>query len=193
MKVMRDCPKPDHKFLTSPELDSDLEEGLESVIGKKASFAKAYDQDLNRIQTKVLRTMGPLGRLLSKLEKFRKKKSPTTADLDTFLKLTEQTVLLVGQSNNAILFARRLNVLGLILKDKGQAKKKLNKYSDLLSTHGKMFGHKFQSKLTKSQKKLHRTPVATQSDKKALSEGALTGRGQWGQIQQRGWSKPVPA
>ena len=192
-KVMRDCPNPDHKFLTSPEFDSDLEEGLETVTGKKASFAKTYDQDLNRIQTKVLRIMGPLGRLLSNLENFRKRKSPSTAELDTFLKLTEQTVLLVGQSNNAILFAWRLNVLGLILKDKGQEKKKLNKYSDLQSTHGKMFAHKFQSKLTESQKSSTGVFSLHKVEKQNLLKGALTGRGQWGQIQQRGWSKPVPA
>ena len=75
------------------ELDSDLEERLETLLGKKASFTKNYDWDQNRIQTKVLRAMGPLGKLLSKLDKFGKRKTPTTADLDTFMKLAEHMVL----------------------------------------------------------------------------------------------------
>ena len=135
-KITKECPKPDHKFLRTPDLDSDLEESLDQRLGKQAKYTRAYDNDLARIQTKVLRTTGPLVRMWVKLTKLRKKKAKTTS-VKPFLKLTEQALTLVGQVNNALLFSRRMNVLGPILNDKKQAQRKLNKYSHMLSTNGK--------------------------------------------------------
>ena len=159
-KITKECPKPDHKFLRTPDLDSDLEEGLDQRLGKQAKYTRAYDNDLARIQAKVLRTTGPLGRMWVKLSKLRKKKATTTS-VKPFLKLTEQALTLVGQANNALLFSRRMNVLGPILNDKKQAQRKLNKYSHMLSTNGKMFGNTFQQKMVKS----------STSDKSLLSLG----------------------
>ena len=87
-KITKECPKPDHKFLTTPDLDSDLEEGLGQRLGKQAKYTRAYDNDLARIQTKILRTTGPLGRMWVNLTKLRKKKATTTS-IKPFLKLTE--------------------------------------------------------------------------------------------------------
>ena len=151
-RVVKECPKPKHAFLKAAAIDSDIDEGLETKVGKKATYTKAYDRDLNTIQMKVLRIMGPLGRLWNRLEEVRKKRAPSTADLGTFLKLTEQTLLLVGQTNNALLYQRRVNILSTILKDKQTARRKLKKYHSLLSKGGKLFGPKFQTKLAKNQK-----------------------------------------
>ena len=173
-KITKECPKPDHKFLRTPDLDSDLEEGLDQRLGKQAKYTRAYDNDLARIQAKVLRTTGPLGRMWVKLSKLRKKKATTTG-VKPFLKLTEQALTLVGQANNALLFSRRMNVLGPILNDKKQAQRKLNKYSHMLSTNGKMFGNTFQQKMVKSSTSDKSLPLPWDETRSPFVEGLHTG------------------
>ena len=147
---MEECPKPSHDFLKTPDLDSDLEDGLDERLGRhKSKLARAQERELKGIQAKVLKTTGPLVQLWAELDALRKEKEATIS-VKPLLKLVEQSLTLVGQSNIATLFARRTNILSAVLKDNKQATKKLQKYEGLLDTGGKLFGESFQKKIVKT-------------------------------------------
>ena len=85
-----ECPKPKHRFLNTPDLDSDLEEGLDHHLGGKQSKAtRAQERNLRQIQNKVLKTTGPLSQLWTMLDNIRKQKETTTS-VKPLLKLVEQ-------------------------------------------------------------------------------------------------------
>ena len=66
--------------------------------------------------------------------------------VEDHIKLIEQTVLLLGQASNSILYSRRLQILKTLIKDPKKAKNILKKKADLLQKGDQnLFGKKFRS------------------------------------------------
>ena len=66
--------------------------------------------------------------------------------IDDLFHYIEQTVLLLGQSSNAITYHRRLNVLGSVMNSKYQVKSMLKEKASLLQKHDEyLFGKKFRN------------------------------------------------
>ena len=107
------CLPPSHTFLKFEDLDKSLARGLPNRVGVKvAAVALQRDSSPKKHQLKVLRVIGPLVKLWSKLEDTRKSKRDTKLDtkldLNQTLDLVEKTIMLVGQSNVAIHHAGRV-------------------------------------------------------------------------------------
>jgi hypothetical protein len=91
--IMKEAPIPSNPTLVVPEMDSDWM----ALVPFKSETITAEDGALSRIQTKVVRTMGPLGLLWQQLDSFRKE-GRGTCDLSEVLPLIEKSVLLTGQA-----------------------------------------------------------------------------------------------
>ena len=114
----------------------------------------ALDATLKKIQKKNTDAMGPLSKLWHALE------SATTspdneADLtiEDLLNLVQETVLLVGQTNNTISHHRGLSMLAGAMKSSSQEKSKIKDKSTLLENSGKeLFGKDFRDQITDTVK-----------------------------------------
>ena len=117
------------------------------------------DKTLKKNSKKNIDVMGPLWKVWHALE------SATTAPddeadltIEDLLNLVQQTVLLVGQTNNAISYHRRLSALAGAMKSSSQAKSMIKDKSALLENSGKeLFGKDFRDQITdtaKAQKQL---------------------------------------
>ena len=111
---------PAHEMLIVPKAD-------EAFVDLVPSRVKPTDKTLAYIQARSLDTMGPLSSLVKILHKF-KKKGGSELDLDGLLDLAHKSVLLVGQTQVAVNFHRRLNFMAALTGDK-------RKPEDMLKQH----------------------------------------------------------
>lgn len=75
-------PRPRHKFLENDELDRNIKSGLEKdKESLKSKLALKRDKNLSHAQEKILRTMGPLGKLWAALDKARESGETQAMDL----------------------------------------------------------------------------------------------------------------
>ena len=95
--------------------------------------------------------MGPLSELWKILHKYKKKGSGTF-DLDTMLDLTLKSVLLVGQTQVAANFHRRLNVVASITEDKHKAEDLLKQNAPNWPAGPALFGLAFHKRLVNKAK-----------------------------------------
>ena len=85
---------------------------------------------------KTVNLMDPLSKLQNILE--REKGAEEDAfqiSINDLLHYVEQTVLLLGQSSNAITYHRRLNVLGSVMNSQYQVKSMFKEKASLLLKH----------------------------------------------------------
>ena len=90
--------------------------------------------------------MGPLSKLWNILEGAKgAEEDAVQISINDLLHYVEQTVLLLGQSSNAITYHIRLNVLGSVMNSPYQVKSMLKEKASLLQKHDKyLFGKKFK-------------------------------------------------
>ena len=78
--------------------------------------------------------------------------------VEDHIKLTEQTVLLLGQASNSILHSRRLQILKTLIKDPKKAKNILKEKTDLLQKDDQsLFGKKFTSHVVEIERSKKKT------------------------------------
>ena len=86
-------PKPSHSFLKVEEMDPRLETGLPDKVGAgQANVVLNRDKNFCRIQEKIQRVMGPLGKLWKDLDKGRKHPSERKINLAKVLQLAKKSV-----------------------------------------------------------------------------------------------------
>ena len=94
--------------------------------------------------------MGPLSKLWSVLEGAKKaREDAVQISVKSWLHYAQQTVLLLGQSSNAIAYYRRLNVLGSVMNSQYRVKSMLKGKVSLLQKHDEylLFGKNSGTKL----------------------------------------------
>ena len=78
--------------------------------------------------------------------------------VEDHIKLIEQTVLLLGQAWNSILYSRRLQILKSLIKDPKKAKNILKQKADFLQNGDQnLFGQKFRSHVVETERSKKRT------------------------------------
>ena len=105
------------------------------------------DSQIWNFQEIFLQVMGPLSRLWKALENVRNEASEAIeVPMDTFATLIKQTTLLLGQASLSILYARRLNILKILLKNPCNANTLLKEKTALLQEEeGHLFDKIFRS------------------------------------------------
>ena len=95
--------------------------------------------------------MGPLSKVWLKLENARKSDTPPLS-LDKILSLLEQTICLLGQTSNSILYHQRYNILSSVCSLQ-EAENMLKNKVELVQTNDEnLFGKEFSDHLTESVK-----------------------------------------
>ena len=85
---------------------------------------------------KAVNLMDPLSKLQNILEREKgAEEDAVQISINDLLHYVEQTVLLLGQSSNAITYHRRLNVLGSVMNSQYQVKSMFKEKASLLLKH----------------------------------------------------------
>ena len=97
-------------------------------------------------------------------------------DIKTLLICTQQTVLLLGQTNNSVLYYRRYNALSFVMPCHSDSKMVLNDHSDEMSEETYLFGKKNRSYTSYNKRAKTQTMVIPKPFQhcKALSIRSLT-------------------
>ena len=109
---------------------------------------------MKKFQQTILDVLGHLSRLWKGLDDIKNAPDDTIlVPIEDHIKLTEQTVLLLGQASNSILYSRRLQILETLIKDpkKVLKKKKFEGKGSLLQKDDQsLFGKKFRSRFVET-------------------------------------------
>ena len=119
--------------------------------------------------------MGPLSKSWNILEGAKgAEEDAVQISINDLLHYVEQTVLLLGQSSNAITYHRRLNVLGSVMNSRYQVKSVLKEKASLLQKHDEyLFGKKFRNHIADTIKTKKQTKETFIEHKKPFSFSPL--------------------
>ena len=114
---------------------------------------------LEKLQRKTVDVVGPLSKLWNILEGAKGvEENAVQISINDLLHYVEQTVLLLGQSSNAITYHRRLNVSGSVMNSQYQVKSMLKEKASLLQKHDEyLFGKKFRNHIADTIKSKKQT------------------------------------
>lgn len=154
--ITSDCPPP--KNLEKVKVLDESFKELLNETGKKVVVEQ--DEILMNIQKRVWDVLGPFCSLWMNMEEDKDKvikddEVPEDIKMGAEVASTtfEQTVTLIGQLVNHILYQRRFMILSAMFNDKKKAKQLLKDWKDLLmDTESYLFGEKFEDKVIKTQK-----------------------------------------
>ena len=86
-------------------------------MGQSAQFLN-QDTTMAKLQQKILDVLGPLSRFWKGLKDIKNTPDDTVpVPVKDHIKLIEQTVLLLGQASNSLLYNQRLQILKTLIKD----------------------------------------------------------------------------
>ena len=193
---LQSVPKPSLAVFNTPKLDPDI---VDFLPHESKTPISVVDGGFRRVQGRLLMlldTMGPLAKLWSRLE--AAKNGSGKCDLNKIMRLAEQAVIMVGQTNVLINHNRCLNVLSRFLRDGKAATQILTQNQTVLSKNRKdLFGSAFYKALHRRAKgnkhrqeiKRELAPGSSQrhrldrkrSNKKSYTQSHKPGRG-------RGWN-----
>jgi site-specific recombinase XerD len=171
--VLKKAPVPSDDIFHALTADADILE----LLGKGDQvFAKGIDNSFLRVQRKLLDTMGPLGKLWTKLEKARRQPEKPYS-IHKMIDLVEKSVLLIGQTNVLAHFNRRSHILSRFLKDQKRATDLLKQNEDLLKKNKtKLFGSSFYNALYRKAKGAkHNKEIKYQLGQRASGRGGGSG------------------
>ncbi|XP_057295867.1 uncharacterized protein LOC130624302 [Hydractinia symbiolongicarpus] len=133
---------------------SNLDSYLRALLEEKTkSPVVAEDKSSQKVQQKKTDVLGPLSKIWSLMQRaLSAQPGEIEVALEEVNELVEQSVLLLGQANNAVTYLRRVRVLSALMKDT-KSKQLLKEKSLLLSNMGEdLFGKKFRDDWCSSMK-----------------------------------------
>ena len=167
--MVTSLPRPTHSFMKNPELDLDVKETLKDTTvmpTKVSSKVLGREDNLSHVQEKVLRIMGPLGKLYQDLFKLSHQKDKVKVKVQNLCTLAEKAILLTGQAHISVRYHRQLEIVSSLMNDHKEAKNILRNYSKYLKCPAVLFGPKFQRKLDKDKKLASEKGLAAWAKKK---------------------------
>ena len=172
--ILEDNPTP--KNIGKPkELDGFMKD---LYYDSKKSFMCEGDKKLRKVQQKLYDVMGPLGTLWKNLSK-GKRRSKTVRG-DEIVQLIDQSVILLGQANNAINFLRRMAGLTALGIDRVKASSMLkNNGPEFKPKSKELFGKRFRKTLISREKdlKLSRSLIRDLQQQRKPNRSGPSGRG----------------
>ena len=149
-----------------------LDDFLRDILKeKRKTNEQNIENVLEKLQRKTVDVMGPLSKLWNILEGAKgAEEDAVQISINDLLHYVEQTVLLLGQSSNAITYHRRLNVLGSVMNSQYQVKSMLKEKASLLQKHDEyLFGKKFRNHIADTIKSKKQTKEIFIEHKKPFS------------------------
>jgi hypothetical protein len=198
-ETVENNPIPNHSFIKNPNIDR----SIMSIIHKHPrqpaiSAQKNRDRQLSHAHEKILRVMGPLGKLFNNLcraQSQSRSRSPKV-DIDKLVTLCEKAVLFAGQAHIGMRYTRRLHLLTSLLGKMPEAKSALRNYSvELDDEQEQLFGDAFAKAIRKDRNWANpwgsrkfpkpnpngnnRQVQNSNNKKEPFPQGATRGRGGW--------------
>ena len=135
-----------------------LDDFVKSILGQSAQVLN-QDTIKTKFLQKILDVLGPFSRLWKGLEDIKNAPDDTVSvPVEDHIKLIEQTILLLGQASNSILYSQCLQILKTLIKDPKKAKNILKEKADLLQKGNQnLFGKKFKSHVVEIERSKKRT------------------------------------
>ena len=149
-----------------------LDNFLRDILKEKRKINEQNIENvLEMLQRKTVDVMGPLSKLWNILERAKEaEEDAVQISINDLLHYVEQTVLLLGQSSNAITYHRRLNVLGSVMNSQYQVKSILKEKASLLQIHDEyLFGKTFRNHIADTIKSKKQTKEIFIEHKKPFS------------------------
>ena len=121
--ILDDAPVPKNSFLEPPQVD----EYIGDIISdqKSLKFLRMNDNALKFVQKRLGQCMGPLSKIWEEVDDLEKDQS--NMKIDELKELVEKTILMIGQTNVACLFERRLNFLAKLMHSAKKMRVRLSK------------------------------------------------------------------
>ena len=149
-----------------------LDDFLRDILKeKRKTNEQNIENVLEKLQRKTVDVMGPLSKIWNILERAKEaEEDAVQISINDLLHYVEQTVLLLGQSSNAITYHRRLNVLGSVMNSQYQVKSMLKEKASLLQIHDEyLFGKTFRNHIADTIKSKKQTKEIFIEHKKPFS------------------------
>ena len=108
------------------------------------------DNALKFVQKRLGQCMGPLSKIWEEVDDLDKDQS--NMKIDELKELVEKTILMIGQTNVACLFERRLNFLAKLMHSAKNARQTLKENEKCLDGEEKLFGTEFYTILDRKVK-----------------------------------------
>ena len=119
---------------------------------KRQKILLQQDAIYENVQRKNMDVLGPLCKLWESLET-AKKEQGSSDSIDNLIKFVTQSIVLVGQTNIALSYHRRLSTLNVVIKSTIQARSMLKNKSELLQREKKdLFGKEFREQISETVK-----------------------------------------
>ena len=151
---------------------------MKNLLNDNSKFnVMKVERTLKTIQEKVHNVFGPLSKLWCLMDEERDR-YPENKDLQSISSLFDQVVLLLGQTENAIAYQRRENILVTLLDSGSKVKDMLKSQSKELndSSNEYLFGEGFEEKLLKDSKAIKKSQ-AVFTGLKPASKPSTSGSG----------------
>ena len=126
---------------------------LKSSLCSRSAQVLNQDATMEKFQLKILDVLWSLSRFWKGLEDIKNAPDFTVSVLvEDHINLVEQTLLLLGQVSNSILYSQLLQILKTLIKDQ-KAKSILKEKADLLQiTYQNLFGKKLRSHVAETER-----------------------------------------
>ena len=119
---------------------------------KRQKILLQQDAIYEKVQRKNMDVMGPLCKLWESLVTANKEQD-SSVSINDLIKFVTQSIILVGQTNIALSYHRRLSALDGVMKSTIQAKSMLKNTSELLQKDNKdLFGKEFHEQISETVK-----------------------------------------
>ena len=119
---------------------------------KRQKILLQQDAIYEKVQRKNVDVMGSLYKVWKSLERANKEQD-SSVSINDLIKFVTQSIILVGQTNIALSYHRRLSALDGVMKSTIQAKSMLKNKSELLQKENKdLFGKEFRDQILETVK-----------------------------------------
>ena len=119
---------------------------------KRQKILLQQDAIYEKVQRKNVDVMGSLYKVWKSLERANKEQD-SSVSISDLIKFVTQSIILVGQTNIALSYHRRLSALDGVMKSTIQAKSMLKNKSELLQKENKdLFGKEFREQISETVK-----------------------------------------
>ena len=157
--ILQQAPVPANTFLTPPNVDDYIEDLVNDQ--KAMRFLRMHDACLRYVQKRIVQCMGSIAKIWHELDACNEGSTKSTMDFYDVKELMEKSILLLGQTNVACLYERRLNFLAKIMQSTKKAKQALRENEKEFKGGSRLFGASFYSVLDrkpKAKKELRKCP-----------------------------------
>ena len=151
----------------------------DNIRDKKRTQEHSLEALMEKTKSKILEVMGPLSKVWLAFDAAKDGENPAdkkgTPTVEQLLQLTEQSILLLGQTSNFLTYERK-NALSCIYSNSQVATTLKEKTNILKESDKNLFGKQFRDQVIEASKAKKEESLKAESETKKSSAGGATRR-----------------